>query len=93
MRGDDRGGEAQAGGERNSRWGQEAAGMDQFLAKPALIQRILGFERNLTGLLQGGGFVRYLGRGLRRRRMNVGLDNQALKKECQQRQNRHPLSG
>ena len=64
--------------------------MDQFLAKPALIQRILAFNGCRSGLLLRGS---RLGRWLRQRGMDMGLDHQALQKEGEQRQNRHPFSG
>jgi len=63
--------------------------MGQFLAKPALIQRVLVFDRRRSRLLQGLGFDG----GGRLRQMDMGLERQALQKEGQQREGRHPLSG
>ena len=87
--GEGRRSETQADGKGDNRRGKEAAGMDHFLAKPALVERILGLERRGTGLAQSNGFDG----GGRETRMDMGLDRQALQKESQQDEGRHPFAG
>ena len=64
-------------------------GMDQLLAKPALIHRILVFDRRRDRHALGDSIAAGEGELL----MDMGLDRQALQKEGQQREGRHPLSG
>src|SRR5437868_1947022 len=65
----------------------KGAGMDQFLAKPALIKGVLALQRS-------GARKR---RGLSRNRLNelmdMSLDRQALQEESQQGEDRHPPLG
>ena len=63
------------------------AGMNQFLAQPALVDRILGLERRRQMLVSGLG--RDGGRGL----VDMGLDHQALQEKSQQREDAHPFAG
>ena len=88
-KGEGRRGETQADGKDSSRGREKAAGMDHFLAKPALVERILGLDRCGTGLAQSNGF----NGGGRETRMDMGLDRQALQKESQQDEGRHPFAG
>ena len=60
------------------------AGMNQFLAQPALVDRILGLERR-RDMLAGRGRGRL---GL----VDMGLDHQALEKKRQKREDAHPLT-
>ena len=71
------------GGGRN-----KMARMDKFLAEPALIHRILGFDGGGTGR----SMCRDLGSGQRRLRVNVGLDRQALEEKAQKGEHRQPLA-
>jgi len=64
------------------------AGMHQFLAQPALIHRILVFNRHRRGC----SLVRGLGRGLGKLRVDMGLDRQALEEEAQKHKHSQPLA-
>lgn len=87
--GEGRRGETQADGKGDNRRGKEAAGMDHFLAKPALVERILALDRRRAGVAKGNG----LDGGGRKTGMDMGLDRQALQKESQQDEGRHPRAG
>jgi len=64
-------------------------GMDQLLAKPALIHRILVFDRRRDRHALGDSIAAGEGELL----MDMGLDRQALQKEAQQRKEGQPLAG
>ena len=63
------------------------AGLNKFLAQPALVDRILGFDRRRQML------VGRLGRTGCRGLVDMGLDHQALQEKGQQREDAHPFSG
>src|SRR5438477_3336514 len=63
--------------------------MNQFLAQPALINRVLVLERRGAGFLEQRG----LDGGRRALLMDMGLDRQALEEKSQQGEYRHPLAG
>src|SRR6266704_6616137 len=85
--GENRRHETQAEQNNGRRGRDKGAGMDQFLAKPALIKRVLALER--CGWKRAG-IRRNRGRNRPDQLMDMGLDRQALQEKGQQGEDRDP---